>query len=276
MDLWWTEQQTPDRRLSLRVSQLLHRERSAYQEVAIYDTVEYGRLLALDDVVMTTERDEFVYHEMLAHVPLSVHPCPRRVLVVGGGDGGAVREALRHPTVESIVLAELDPVVVAVCRRYLPSIAGALDDPRVEMAFGDGIAYVQRCEAEFDAILVDAPDPVGPATGLFDGAFYRNAARALREGGVLSAQAESPFLNAPLTGQILAGLRSAFSVTRLYWAVVPTYPGGMWDFAFGSRGPDPLSGTPRAVEATRWWSPEVHRMAFVLPPFVADLAAIPS
>lgn len=274
MDLWWTEQQTPDRRLSVRVTNVLHRERSAYQEVAVYETVEYGRLLALDDIVMTTERDEFVYHEMLVHVPLSHHRGPRRVLVVGGGDGGSVREVLRHPGVESVVLAELDPVVVETCRRFLPATAADLDDPRVELAFGDGIAYVAGHEAEFDAVLVDAPDPVGPAAGLFGAEFYRNAARALRPGGVFSAQTESPFLNASLIARVQTGLRAAFPIVRLYWAVVPTYPGGMWSFTFASLDERPPGAEPqRVVSGTRWWSPEVQRAAFVLPPFMADLAA---
>jgi spermidine synthase len=272
LDLWWTEQQTPDQRLSLRIAQVLHRARSDHQEVAVYDTPQYGRLLTLDDVVMTTERDEFVYHEMLVHVPLSVHPAPRRVLIVGGGDGGAVRESLRHPGVESVVLAELDPAVVDACRRFLPLTAARLDDPRVELAFGDGAAYLARHEGEFDAVLVDAPDPIGPATGLFSAGFYRSAARALRRGGVFAAQTESPFFNGPLISRVQSDLRAAFDVARLYWAVVPSYPGGMWTFSFASLGPDPLAAEPRDVGDTRWWSPQIQRAAFVLPPFVAALA----
>lgn len=273
MELWWTEQQTADLRLSLRVTRVLHRERSDYQEVAVYETAEFGRLLALDDVVMTTERDEFVYHEMLVHVPLSIHPAPRRVLVVGGGDGGSVREVLRHPGVESVVLAELDPAVVDACRRHLPGIACGLSDPRVEFAFGDGVAYLATRQDEFDAVLVDAPDPVGPATGLFESGFYRTAARALRRGGVFAAQSESPFLNGQLISRVQSDLRAAFGLARLYWGVVPTYPTGMWTFSFASLGPDPLTAIPRAVEGTRWWSPEVQAAAFVLPRFVADQVA---
>jgi spermidine synthase len=263
--------QSPDPHMSFRVRSVLHRVQSAYQEVVVYDTVEFGRMLALDDIVMTTERDEFFYHEMIVHVPLAVHPAPRRVVVVGGGDGGAVREVLRHPTVEEVVLAEIDAEVIAASRRHLPSIACALDDPRVRVEVGDGVAYLASCQGAFDAIVVDAPDPVGPAVGLFAPDFYRAAARALRPGGVFSAQGESPFLHADVVRAMQAALRAAFPVVRLYWGVVPSYPGGLWSYAFASLGPDPLTDAVRPVPGTRYWSPEIHRAAVVLPPFARAL-----
>ncbi len=273
MDLWWTEQQTPGLRLGLRCEQVLERRVSSYQEVAVYQTSQYGRLLALDDMVMTTEADEFVYHEMLVHPALSALGRPRRVLVVGGGDGGAVREVLRHPSVERVVLAELDGAVVEACRRHLPSLAGALDDPRVEVCLGDGIAYLAQLPAgAFDAILVDAPDPLGPAEGLFGAPFYADCARVLGERGVLAAQTESPFLHGPLIRAVQAALRGSFSRVGLYWAVIPTYPGAMWTFSIASRG-TPLEAEQPAALSTRYWSPEVQAAAFALPPFVRQILA---
>ena len=277
MDLWWTETQTPALRLGLRCSAVLARVASPYQEVAILQTEQYGRLLTLDDMVMTTEADEFVYHEMLAHPALLTAGRPRQVLVVGGGDGGAVREVLRHQSVERVVLAELDQVVVDLSRAHLPSIAGALGDPRVDFQIGDGCAYLrQAAPASFDAILVDAPDPIGPAEALFGSAFFSDAARVLAPGGALAIQTESPFLHADLIRRVQEGLSAAFPLVRLYWAVVPTYPGSLWTFSLATTGVDPLGpgvAERGAALATRYWSPDVHRAAFALPPFVMPLAA---
>ncbi len=276
MNLWWTEQQTPGLRLGLKCAAVLEHRRSPYQEVAVYASDVYGRMLTLDDMVMTTEADEFVYHEMLAHPGLTLCQDPRRVLVVGGGDGGTVREVCRHAGVRRVVLAELDPEVTAVCRRHLPSLTAALDDPRVELVPGDGVAYLAGAPPEsFDVILVDAPDPIGPAEGLFGASFYASAERALAPGGVLVAQSESPFLHGQLIRQVQAAMRATFPAVGLYWAVVPTYPGAMWTFSMARRAPfdDPWTGE-RAAALTgqvRYWSPEVQRAAFVLPPFVRVL-----
>ncbi len=274
MNLWWTEQQTPGLRLGLHCSQVLESRQSEHQHVAVYQTEQYGRLLALDDMVMTTEADEFVYHEMLCHPALAVADRPRHVLIVGGGDGGAVREVLKHPAVERVVLAELDGDVVDVCRRHLPSIAGRLDDPRVEIRVGDGVAYMaDAADASFDVILVDAPDPIGPAEGLFGERFYAQAARVLSPRGVLAAQTECPFLHGPLITRVQQALRQHFSAVGLYWAVIPTYPGAMWTFSIASRDGGAVLNEPASSIRVpgRYWSPEVHRAAFALPPFVQAL-----
>ncbi len=272
MELWYTENQTPDLRIGFRVKAVLHREKSDFQEIAVYETEQYGRLLALDDVVMTTDRDEFVYHEMMAHVALAAHPDPRRVLVVGGGDGGVVREVLKHP-VEEVHLAEIDGRVVAVCREYFPAIAAGLDDPRVKIFVTDGIAHVREKENLYDVIIIDSTDPIGPAVGLFQEDFYRSVHRALTAGGLFAAQTESPFLNGELIRGMHRFLRGIFPVVRLCLASIPTYPGGLWTITLGSRGPDPREPAPgRAVPGgTRYYSPELHRAAFVLPPFVSAL-----
>lgn len=272
MECWFTDR-TENFGLTCRVRSVLHRERSPFQEIVVYDTEQFGRLLALDDVVMTTERDEFVYHEMMAHVPLVTHPAPRRVLVVGGGDGGVVREVLKHPEVERVRLVEIDERVIEVSRRYLPDIACGLDDPRVEVAVGDGVEHVRRARGEYDVVIVDSTDPVGPAVGLFREEFYRDVAEALAEDGLFVAQTESPFFHGDLLGQVQRALRRVFPVVRLYLCAVPTYPGGLWTISLGSRRHDPLDcSLERAGRlATRYYSPEVHRAAFALPPFVRQL-----
>lgn len=274
MNLWWTEDQTSGLRLGLRCEAVLERRRSPYQEIAVYQTAQYGRLLALDDMVMTTEADEFVYHEMLTHPAMSICAQPRRVLIVGGGDGGCVREVCKYASVQQVVLAELDGDVIDVCRRHLPTIAVALGDPRVDIRVGDGVAYMSAVPAaSFDVILVDAPDPIGPAAGLFGEGFYEQAARALAPGGVLAAQTECPFLHGDLIRRVQGALRRRFPVAGLYWAVIPTYPGAMWTFsvatAKGGRVSEPGQHVPPV--ATRYWSPDVHRAAFILPPFVQAL-----
>lgn len=274
VQVWFTEDQTANLRISVRVRQVLHCERSPFQEVMVLDTVEFGRMLVLDDVIQTSQRDEFAYHEMMAHVPLFAHPDPRRVLVIGGGDGGVLREVLRHPTVEEAHLAEIDRRVVEVARRYLPEL-NAFDDPRARVFFADGIRHVEERPDTYDVIIVDSTDPVGPAVALFGTDFHRAVFRALRPGGIFVQQSESPFFNRDLIRRVQASLRTVFPVTALYWGVVPTYPGGLWTYSVATRGPDPRAPRAGAWEAlrlaTRYYTPEVHRAAFVLPPFVADL-----
>lgn len=273
VDCWFSEMQTDHVRISCRVTAVLHREKSPYQEIAVYETVEFGRLLALDDVIQTTERDEFTYHEAMAHPALCTHPRPRRVLVVGGGDGGVLREVLKHPTVEEAHLVEIDERVMAVARQFLPGIAAGFDDPRAVIHVDDGIEFVARHEDAFDVIIVDSTDPVGPAVGLFEEPFYRSVHRALGEDGVFVAQTESPFFNAALVGRVHATLRRLFPVVRLLLGMVPTYPGGYWSMTLASKGPDPSSfDEERAARLeTRYYSPEVHRALLAVPPFVRRL-----
>ena len=274
MELWWTEKQTADLRLDLRCAAVVERRRSPYQEIAVYDTLQYGRLLALDDVVMTTLGDEFVYHEMLVHPALTACPRPERVLIVGGGDGGAVREVCRHPAVRQIVLAELDAEVVDVCRRHLPEISGQLDDPRVEVRIGDAVDFLATAAADaFDVILIDSPDPIGPAAALFGRAFYADCARVLAPDGVLAAQSESPYVFPEALRQVQASMRAHFPRVGLYWAAIPTYPSGMWTFSIASHGTAVEGAAPPPELPTRYWSPEVQRGAFAVPPFVHQVLA---
>lgn len=273
MELWFTEQQTDNVRFSCRVKETIYAGRSAFQEIALYDTVEFGRMLVLDGYVQTTVRDEFVYHEMIAHVPLFTHPDPKRVLVIGGGDGGTVREVLKHRTVTEVTMVEIDAEVVSVCHRYLPETSGQLHDPRVAVIATDGIRFVREAKEKYDVIIIDSSEPVGPGAGLFTREFYQSVHDALGEEGVMVAQTESPFCNADLISQVFAAVKGVFPVAMLYTAHVPTYPSGMWTFTLGSKGRDPRQGDAARLPglATRYYTPALQQGAFMLPRLVADL-----
>ena len=277
MDLWFAEHQTPAIQLSCRVIRTLTRRRTAYHDLAILETEPFGRMLVLDGAVQLTLADEFVYHEMLAHVPLAAHGQARRVLVVGGGDGGTVREVLRHPGVEEVVLAEIDGDVVEACRAYLPEVAGSLSDPRVRIEIGDGVLHVEQHPQTYDVILVDSTDPVGPAARLFSREFLESCRRALRPGGIVAAQSESPFYHGEILARCFTDFQAVFPVAGVYLAPVPTYPSGLWSFTVGSLGPDPSRPAQDAgaeLAATRYYTPELHRAAFVLPRFLQRLMGL--
>jgi len=273
MELWLEELQLGNMRLGLRADTVLHREVSRFQEILVVDTYAFGRVMMLDGTFQVTEKDEFVYHEMLTHFPLMSHPAPKDVLVIGGGDGGTIREVVKHPEVERAVLCEIDPRVTAVAREFLPSVAQGLADPRVEVLHEDGIKLVQEHEGAFDVILIDSTDPVGPAVGLYSPEFYAACKQALRPGGIVCAQSESPFVNGDVVRQVALSAKGSFAHVQLYLAPLPTYPSGFWSFTAGSDQP-----LPREVDAaradrlgTRYYTAEMHRAAFALPPFAKAL-----
>jgi spermidine synthase len=271
-EVWFTERQSPDVSLSLRVRSVLLEETTPFQELLVLDTDAYGRVLVLDGAIQTTDRDEYVYHEMITHVPLAMHPRPRRVAVIGGGDGGAIREILKHPEVQEAHLIEIDERVVEASRRFFPAIASALDDPRAHVAIGDGIRWIKEEAHDFDLIIVDSTDPVGPAEGLFAHGFYQGVSDALTADGLLVAQTESPMLEPDILQRAMTGIAGAFPRVYLYLAAIPTYPTGFWSFTLGSKGPRPdvlRDGLDHL--STRYWTPEVHRAAFALPPYVRAL-----
>lgn len=268
--LWFTELQTNNLAISCKVKRTLHREQTPYQELEVLDTETFGHMLVLDGAIQTTEQDEFIYHEMITLVALNSHPAPRRVLIIGGGDGGAAREAALHPRVESVTLAEIDERVPAVSRAFLPGIAAGLDHPKVNLRIGDGIAHVREVRAAYDVVIVDSTDPVGPAVGLFSGDFYRAVYEALADDGIMVAQTESPFYNKDLIRGVQQELAATYPIRGLYQAFVPTYPGGLWTFSVGSKRHDPQVPLEGAA-SRRYYSPEVHRAAFALPPFVQEL-----
>lgn len=275
MEVWFTEDQTKDLRIGCRVREVLFSGQSPFQKVAVLDTVEFGRMLTLDNVIQTNIKDEFVYHEMITHVGLNTHPDPKKVLVIGGGDGGAVREIVKHKGIEKVVHVEIDQMVIDVAKKFFPELSSGFNDPRVEILVDDGIKHVKENKGVYDMIIVDSTDPVGPAVGLFSEEFYRNVFEALTEDGLFVAQTESPFFNSELITQVTTTINGIFPVTRLFWAVVPTYPGGYWTFTMGSKKHDPLAmdvdKDKIAALGTKWYSPEVHRTAFVLQPFVKEL-----
>ncbi len=258
---------------AFRLKRRLFAGKSAFQRVEVVETAGHGRMLFNDGMAMLSERDEFVYHEMMAHVPLFAHPAPRRVLVIGGGDGGTVREVLRHRSIERCVLVEIDGMVVDACRRYIPSTASALSDPRVEVRIEDGAKFVRETRERFDAVMVDSTEPFGPATPLFGARFYAGVRRLLTRDGVVVSQAGSPFYE-PVTVESLARrLRPIFAVVRPFLFTNLTYPGGLWAFTFASKGLDPVRALDerRVTSArlpTRWYNADVHRASFALPEFV--------
>ncbi|MBW8005622.1 MAG: polyamine aminopropyltransferase [candidate division NC10 bacterium] len=267
MAFWFTEKQTENLELNLRVRESLLVERTPFQQLAVLDTYLYGRMLVLDGAVQTTEEDEFVYHEMITHVPLITHPQPQEVLVIGGGDGGTVREIVKHPEVKRVRLVEIDERVVAAARQFLPGLSQGLDDPRAEVIITDGAEYVRAMRGACDVIIVDSTDPVGPAVKLFEADFYRAVYDALTPEGLFVAQSKSPYLDRALIRNLLDIIRSLFPVTLLYTAAIPTYPSGFWSFVLGSKMHHPLTFDERRAEKldTRYYSPEIHRAAFILP-----------
>lgn len=273
MRLWVTEEQTGDVALSLRVVRTLHSEQTPYQRLDVVETERFGRMLLLDGMVQTTERDEFVYHEMISHPGLLTHPRPRRVAVIGGGDGGAVRETLKHGAVEEVTLVEIDERVIEASRRFFPSISSGLDDPRTKVLVDDGIRHIREAKGVYDVVMIDSTEPVGAAVGLFSHSFYEALYEALTEDGLIVAQTESPFYNADLIRSTHQALRSVFPIVRLYLASIPTYPSGVWSFTLASKVYDPLQvDSTRFPELkTRYFTPDIFRGAFYLPRFVEEL-----
>jgi len=276
MNTWVTENQTSGLRISFRIREILASEVSEFQRIDIYRTESHGRLMMLDDVVMLTEKDEFLYHEMIAHVPMCVHPDPKRVLVIGGGDGGTIREIARHPEVDEITIVEIDGRVVELSREYLPFVGCGFDDARVQLHVDDGIRFIQDHKDAFDVIFIDSTDPVAFAEGLFHTDFYTNVRDALRENGIMVAQTEFPLLLPDTVREIHTALKQVFPVSRMYTGYVSTYPTGLWSYAFASKGPDPLKDfKPERADRMRgtlkYYSADIHRAAFALPPFIQEL-----
>jgi len=274
MELWYTEKQTPFMGITCKVKKTLAAEQTDFQSLAVIETEQFGTMLVLDGAVQTTLEDEFVYHEMITHIPLLTHPNPQKVLVIGGGDGGAIREILKHNSVEKAYLVEIDGRVVENSKTYLPAISCALHDPRCDVLIEDGIKFIKDNKGTFDVIMVDSTDPVGPAVGLFSGGFYRLVYEALKEDGLFVAQTESPFFNKELIRQTNRDIKAIFPITRLYLASIPTYPSGLWSFTLGSKVHDPLlidASKLRDIPDTRYFTPEIFEAVFKLPRFVRDL-----
>jgi spermidine synthase len=280
-DIWFTERNN-ELALSLKhKGEKIYDTRSDYQHVEIYDTLAFGRMLTLDGMVMTSEKDEYVYHEMIAHVPALVHPSPRKVLVIGGGDGGTIRELLKHSEIEKIVLVEIDKKVIEASQKYLPTIGNQLNHPKLEIKIEDGIRYVENCKNDFfDIVVVDSTDPVGPGEGLFKASFYEQVYTLLSRHGIMVTQSESPRFNQSVFKEIFSCYREIFEPDNVhcYLAYIPTYPSGMWSFSFCSKGElhpiDDLDLDRQekllANYKLSYYNEDIHKAAFALPGFVKD------
>ncbi|HEY2733797.1 MAG TPA: polyamine aminopropyltransferase [Polyangiales bacterium] len=276
MALWFDETYNGKIRFGLRVTRSLYSGKSAFQSVDVVETEAFGRALALEDAWMTSERDEAHYHEMIVHPALTTAPKIARVLVIGGGDGGTIREVLRYAEVEHVTMVELDKLVVDVCKEHLPSFGVPWNDERLALRFEDGIAFLKNYEGEpFDVILIDGSDPVGPAEGLYASPFYESAKRCLRAGGVLASQTESPIAMADDFARIVKTLRSSFKRAEPYFVPIPLYPSGMWSFTFASDSVDPLAfdeaRATKVEKVARYYNRDIHRAAFAQPNFVRKL-----
>jgi spermidine synthase len=275
LNLWATEIFRNNAALSFKIEKSLFSGHSKFQKVDIVQTVAHGVSLLLDGIFQLTERDEFIYHEMIAHVPLLVQHDPKRVLVIGGGDGGTVREVLRHQEVKEVVWIEIDEMVVNACRTHFPTVSCSWDDPRLKPRIDDGIKFVKESNDTFDVIIVDSTDPIGPGEPLFNQAFYESASKLLSDDGILITQAESPFYTPDVQRSMLLNQRPFFKTLHLYLYSTLTYIGGLWGFGFASKGLCPLQDFhPERLTntgiTTKYYSEDIHRAAFALPAFVRE------
>ena len=278
MDLWYSEKHTPTVKFSIQVSRQLYSRQSQFQRIDVFESEEYGRFLTLDGYMMLTERDEFIYHEMITHVPMALNPAIEKVLVIGAGDGGVARELIRYKTIKQIDVVEIDPQVVEVCRQFLNITACGFDDKRVRIYYQDGLKYVRKLNASYDLIIVDSTDPFGPGEGLFTREFYGNCFKALSDNGILVNQHESPFYenDARAMQQAHRNLVKVFPLSRVYQAHIPTYASGYWLFGFASKGLHPVKDLDankwkQLNLATRYYNPKLHAGAFALPNYVQEL-----
>lgn len=278
MELWFTEKYSQNCGLTIKVKNEIYSERTKYQDIAFFDSYDFGRFFTLDGYMMVNEKDEFIYHEMITHVPLAVNPQIKKVLVIGGGDGGTIRELSRYEHIELIHHVEIDERVVELCKQYLSQTACKLDDERVEAFYTDGVEFVKGKENFYDLILVDSTDPIGPGEGLFTKEFYRNCYKALNENGILVNQHESPYFptNAKEMKKAHAKLKGIFEICKVYQFHMPTYASGHWLFGFASKKLDPIEDHKKDewekfnIE-TKYYNSFLHEGAFALPNYVLDL-----
>ena len=250
MELWYTENHTDNVKFSIKVDKHLRSAESEYQRIDIFESKEFGRILTLDGYLMVTEKDEYIYHEMITHIPMAVNPDITNVLVIGAGDGGTVRELARYNHIKNIDMVEIDEMVVEICREYLPQTACRLTDPRVHIFYQDGLRFVRSKENEYDLIIVDSTDPFGVGEGLFTKEFYGNCFKALKDDGILVNQHESTFYTSYANSMKRAHSRiKSFPIALVYQAHIPTYPSGHWLFGFASKKYD-----PRTDLKADWWN----------------------
>ena len=278
MEMWFSEFHTPDVKHSIRVNRQLYSKQSDYQRIDIFETPEFGRVLTLDGNVMLTERDEFIYDEMIVHVPMAVHPHVKKVLVIGGGDGGVARELSYYEEIEQIDVVESDRTFVDVCRKFFPDNACGLEDPRVNIYYEDGLRFLRTKHDAYDLIINDAIDPLGHTAGLFTKEFYGNCYRALKEDGIMVYQHGSPFYDEDEESCRVMHRKAShsFPISRVYQAHIPTCSSGYWLFGFASKKYHPLTDLnverwkARGIK-TWYYTTNLHKGAFMLPKYVEDM-----
>ena len=278
LDLWYTEEHSKEAKFSIKVLRQLYSVQSPFQKIDILESEEFGRFFTLDGYMMVTEKDEFIYHEMIVHVAMATNLNIKKVLVIGAGDGGTVRELTRYPTIEHLDMVEIDKMVVDVCKEFLPQTACKLDDPRVHLYFEDGLRYIRSKENEYDLIIVDSTDPFGPGEGLFTKEFYGNCFKALTEDGILVNQHENAYYTSFAQSMRRAHCRivNLFPICKVYQAHIPTYPSGHWLFGFASKKYDPVADLKADAWNqlgiyTRYYNTDLHRGCFALPTYINEL-----
>ncbi|WP_294402856.1 polyamine aminopropyltransferase [uncultured Clostridium sp.] len=281
MELWYTEQHTENVRFSIKVERELYSEQTEFQRIDILESKEFGRFFTLDGLMMVTEKDEFIYHDMIVHVPMATNPNIKNVLVIGAGDGGTIRELAKYEHIENIDMVEIDKRVVEVCKEYLPQTACRFDDKRVNLFFEDGLKFVRNKENEYDLIIVDSTDPFGPGEGLFTKEFYGNCYKALKEDGILVNQHESPYYDSYAKSMQDAHekIYGLFKIHRVYQAHIPTYPSGHWLFGFASKKYDPINDLNadawnKLGIKTKYYNTDLHVGCFALPNYVKELLQV--
>jgi spermidine synthase len=255
------------------VNSLDFSEKGPFQKVEVYSTKGHGKMLLNDDLVMISERDEFVYHDMISHVPLFSHPCPKKVLIIGGGDGGTAREVLRHESVEKCVMVEIDELVVNACKKFIPQTSISFKNSKLELLIEDGVEYIKNTKEKFDVIIIDSTDPIGPATPLFNSDFYGNVYKALSDDGIVVSQAESPFYEQKMQKKLFEILNELFPIVRMYNYSNITYPGGLWSFTFASKKIHPTkdfdaSRVEKSELEFEYYNAKIHGASFCLPEFM--------
>ena len=272
---WFTEKHTETVHFSIEVDKVLYEGQSKYQKIGVYESKEWGRFFSLDGYLMVTEKDEFIYHEMIVHVPMAVNPKINNVLVIGAGDGGTIRELCRYSSLESIDMVEIDEEVVTISKRYFPTLNTGFDDPRVHLYFEDGVKFVQNADKHYDLIIIDSTDPFSVGEGLFTQSFYENCRSILSTNGILVNQHESPFYPHYQAAMKKAHqrLKETFPIAEVYQAFIPSYASGHWLFGFASNTLNPISDHQSEIWEsyglkTRYYNSKLHEASFVLPNYV--------
>ena len=278
MELWFTENHTDNVKFSMRVDRHIVSVKSDFQKIDVFDTTEFGRVLVIDDYIMLTEKDEFIYHEMITHVPMAVNPNIKKVLVIGAGDGGTVRELTRYNSLKRIDMVEIDRKVVEICKEFIPQTASKLDDKRVNLYFEDGLKFVKTKKNEYDLIIVDSTDPIGPGEELFSLEFYENCFNALVDDGILVNQHESPYYpeDAETMQRTHNKIKSVFPIATVYQAHIPTYGSGHWLFGFASKKFNPVTDLNEVLWnslrlETNYYNTDLHKGSFYIPNYVKRL-----